>query len=61
MASVLFTTVLNVMVSEYYCNDGLQTKVGWSKRNHANTKQYCYRVITSLTTDVLGSQTLTQN
>ena len=40
---------------------GWQTKVGRSKRNDANTKQYCYREITLMITDGLGSQTLIQN
>ena len=38
-----------------------QTKVGRSMKIDANTKQYCYRAIILMTTDVLGSQTFTQN
>ena len=54
-------TVLNIMASEYYLILGWQTKVGWSKRNDATAKQNCYRIITPITTDVLGSQTFIQN
>ena len=40
---------------------GWQTKVGRSMKSDANTKQYCYRTIILMTTDVFGSPTLTQN